>query len=166
MNEQLITYLNDHLAGANAGIELARRLEEAAKDDADRAALDGLAAEIEEDFGMLRSALHSMGGSANPVKQAAGWVAEKAHRIGVAAETASGDRDLARLLEAESLSLGVEGKLCLWVALLEVAEAYPRLAELDLPRLADRAREQRRRIEVVRLAAARRAFTPANQVVE
>lgn len=165
MSEQLTTYLNDHLGGASAGVELARRLEEAAKDGAGRGPLDGLTAEIGEDIETLRAALRAIGGSTNPVKRAAGWVAEKAHGIGVAVDTPMGDNDLARLLEADSLSLGVEGKRCLWLALIEVAEAYPKLAELDLPRLADRAREQRRRIEAVRLAAARRAFTPANQVV-
>jgi hypothetical protein len=167
MNERLATYLNDHLSGANAGVELARRLEQAVRDQPDGAVLDGLADEIAEDFETLRSALAAVGGSTNPVKQAAGWVAEKAHRVGVAIDTASEDSgDLARLLEAESLSLGVEGKLCLWLALLEVAGAYPSLAALDLPRLADRARNQRRRIEAVRLAAARRAFAPIGQVAE
>jgi hypothetical protein len=167
MNERLATYLNDHLSGANAGVELARRLEQAVRDQPDGAVLDGLADEIAEDSETLRSALAAVGGSTNPVKQAAGWVAEKAHRVGVAIDTASEDSDdLARLLEAESLSLGVEGKLCLWLALLEVAGAYPSLAALDLPRLADRARKQRRRIEAVRLAAARRAFAPVGQVAE
>jgi hypothetical protein len=167
MNERLATYLNDHLSGANAGVELARRLEQAVRDQPDGAVLDGLADEIAEDLETLRSALAAVGGSTNPVKQAAGWVAEKAHRVGVAIDTATEDGDdLARLLEAESLSLGVEGKLCLWLALLEVAGAYPSLAALDLPRLADRARNQRRRIEAVRLAAARRAFAPVGQVAE
>jgi hypothetical protein len=171
MNERLATYLNDHLGGANAGVELARRLEQAVRDQPDGASLDGLADEIAEDMETLRSVVGAIGGSTNPIKQAAGWVAEKAHRVGVAVDTAlgdgeSGDNDLTPLLEAESLSLGVEGKLCLWVALLEVAGAYPSLASLDLPRLADRARDQRRRIEVVRLAAARRAFAPVGQVAE
>jgi hypothetical protein len=65
------------------------------------------------------------------------------------------------LLQAESLSLGVEGKLCLWRALIEVAPSYPELAAVDLRKLADRALNQRRRLEVVRLAAARRAFATA-----
>jgi hypothetical protein len=63
------------------------------------------------------------------------------------------------LLETETLALGIEGKVALWEALLAVASAYPQLAESDLSRLAVRAREQRGRIETVRLAAARRSFT-------
>jgi hypothetical protein len=158
VNQGLATYLNDHLGGGNAGIELARRLEEATKGGPDEASLDGLAEEIEEDVETLRSVLHAIGGSSSAVKQAAGWVAEKAHRLGTAADAASGGPDLARLLEAESLLLGVEGKRCLWVALLQVAADYPALAALDLSRLIDRAGQQRERVEAVRLAAAQRAF--------
>jgi hypothetical protein len=158
VNQRLATYLNDHLGGANAGIELARRLEEATKTGPDGALLDGLAGEIEEDVETLRSALRAIGGSSSVVKQAAGWVADKAHRLGTVVDAASEGEDLARLLEADSLSLGVEGKRCLWVALLEVAEDYPALAALDLPRLIERAGQQRERIEAVRLATARRAF--------
>jgi hypothetical protein len=77
------------------------------------------------------------------------------------AEILTGSPHLTRLLQAESLSLGVEGKLCLWRALIEVAPSYPELAAVDLRKLADRALDQRRRLEVVRLAAARRAFATA-----
>jgi hypothetical protein len=158
VNQRLETYLNDHLGGANAGVELARRLEEATKNGPDGPLLDGLAGEIEEDVETLRSALRAIGGSSSVVKQAAGWIADKAHRLGTVVDAASGGEDLARLLEADSLSLGVEGKRCLWVALREVTEDYPALAALDLPRLIERAGQQRDRIEAVRLASARRAF--------
>jgi hypothetical protein len=63
------------------------------------------------------------------------------------------------LLQAESLALGIEGKRALWEALLEVAHAYPTLADTDLTQLVERARAQRERIEAVRLAAARRSLT-------
>jgi hypothetical protein len=66
------------------------------------------------------------------------------------------------LLETETLALGIEGKLALWAALLAVASAYPQLIEDDLVRLASRAREQRGRIETIRLAAARRSFASSD----
>ena len=56
------------------------------------------------------------------------------------------------------MALGIEGKLRLWAALSAVASGYPQLDGVDLSRLADRAREQRDRVETVRLAAAHRAF--------
>ncbi len=49
-----------------------------------------------------------------------------------------------------------------WRALIEVAPSDPQLAAVDLQRLVDRALNQRRRLEVVRLAAARRAFAAAD----
>jgi hypothetical protein len=76
----------------------------------------------------------------------------------VVAETLTAGPHLKRLLEAESMSLGVEGKLCLWLALIEMVPDYPQLTAVDLPVLAERARDQRRRIEAVRLAAVVRAF--------
>ncbi|MCU1665821.1 MAG: hypothetical protein JWR58_5886, partial [Pseudonocardia sp.] len=41
---------------------------------------------------------------------------------------------------------------------MEVVAAHPQLSAVDLPTLAERARNQRRRVEAVRLGAARRAF--------
>jgi hypothetical protein len=53
MSERLATYLNDHLGGANAGVELARRLEQAVRDQPDGAS------------------------PTNPTKQAEGWVTRR-----------------------------------------------------------------------------------------
>jgi hypothetical protein len=160
-NDQLSTYLNDHLGGARAGVEMARKLQEEIEGEPEADALGRLPEEIEEDLETLRGLIDSIGVTGHPLKQAAGWVAEKAHRVGIA-EIRTGSPHLSRMLQAETLSLGVEGKRCLWLALSEVASSYPELADLDLQKLVDRARDQRRRLEVVRLAAARRAFATAD----
>lgn len=156
--DELGTYLNDHLGGASAGVEMARRLQSEVEGDRDAEILGRLAEEIEEDVETLRRLVERLGSSQNPVKQAAGWIAEKVQRLGVA-EPITGSAHLTRLLMVESLSLGVEGKLGLWLALAEVVPAHPTLAEVDLSRLAERARDQRRRLEEVRLDVARRTFT-------
>jgi ABC-type hemin transport system ATPase subunit len=57
------------------------------------------------------------------------------------------------LLEFEALSLGVEGKRLLWVALAELRRSS--LAEFDFEALEQRAVAQRQGIEEQRLAAAR-----------
>lgn len=155
--DPLGTYLDDHLGGANAGVEMARTLQEAVTGEPDAALLGPIAADVEADLETLRRVVDLVGASGNPVKQAAGWVAEKAHRVGID-ERITGSPHLTRMLQAETLALGVEGKLALWLALLEVVDRRPELGALDLPALADRARDQRRRLEAVRLAAARRAF--------
>jgi hypothetical protein len=159
--DTLGTYLTDHLGGANAGVQIAQRLWELVGDGPDAAVVRGLPAEIEEDRDYLRNLVARLGGDRHRVKRAAGWVAGKVHRLAVD-ERVTGDRHLSTLREAESLSLGIEGKLNLWEALLAVRADRPQLVEHDLVRLATRAREQRRRVEVVRLAAARRAF-PASR---
>lgn len=159
--EVLGTYLNDHLAGANAGVEMAKRLHKGAAAGPDAAVLARLAEEIEQDRDELRGLVDQLGQAGHPVKKATGWLAGKAHRLAVG-ELLTGDEHLTTLLETETLALGVEGKLALWEALLAVASTYPQLVEDDLVRLAGRAREQRGRIETIRLAAARRAFTSSS----
>jgi hypothetical protein len=156
--DHLGTYLNDHLAGASAGVEMARQLEDAVRGTPYASALGPIAKDIEEDLETLRGLVDEMGVGQNPVKQAVGWVAEKAHRVGIH-ERMAGSRDLSLLLQAESVGLGVEGKLALWLALMEVVPAHPHLATVDLPSLAERARDQRRRVEIARLGAARATFT-------
>jgi hypothetical protein len=153
------TYLNDHLAGANAGVEMARRLHERAGAGPDAAALGRLAEEIEHDRNELRGLIEQLGEAGHPIKKAAGWFAGKAHRLAVTT-LLTGDEDLSMLLETETLALGITGKMALWQALLAVAPAYPQLVEADLIRLAARAREQHSQVETIRLAAARRSFTP------
>jgi hypothetical protein len=55
-------------------------------------------------------------------------------------------------------TLGIEGKRALWLALAAVAQAEPTLRVLDYERLARWAQEQRRRVEALRLATAKRAL--------
>jgi hypothetical protein len=150
------TYLNDHLAGANVGVELARRLHERAGTGPDAATLGRLAEEIENDRDELRGLIEQLGEAGHPVKKAAGWLTGKVHRL---TKLPRGGEGLGVLLETEALALGIEGKLKLWQALLAVAPAHPRLVETDLLRLAARAREQHGQIETIRVAVARRAFT-------
>jgi len=151
------TYLNDHLAGANVGVELARRLHERAGTGPDAATLGRLAEEIENDRDELRRLIEQLGEAGHPMKRAAGWLTGKVHRL--TAKLPRAGEGLGALLETEALALGIEGKLKLWQALLAVAPAHPRLVETDLIRLAAWAREQHGRIETIRVAVARRAFT-------
>jgi hypothetical protein len=155
--DALGTYLNGHLAGANAGVLMAHRLRKLVEDGPDAAVLAELPAEIEQDREYLRELVERLGASGHPVKKAAGWVAGKVHRLATA-RPVTRDRHLSVLLEAESLRLGIDGKLALWEALLAVAPGHWQLDDRDLVRLTARARAQRERIETVRRAAARRAF--------
>lgn len=155
--DTLGTYLNDHLGGANAGVEMARQLHQRAGSGPDAAELGRLADDIEHDRDELRALVEQLDKGGHPAKKAVGWIAGKAHQVAVD-ERLTGDEHLSMLLATESLALGIEGKIALWKALLAVEPAYPQLAGIDLGSLVDRARDQRGRIETVRLAAARRSF--------
>jgi hypothetical protein len=153
-DKPLDVYLNDHLAGARFGSDLARRL----AGRMDGTAMNALAEEIEEDRQTLQQLMDRLGTSRNAVKEAATWVAEKVSHVKLSGLTA-GHREFGLFMALETLSLGVEGKQSLWVALADIADHYPALREFDLVALRERAEAQRRVVEAERAAAARRAFT-------
>ena len=88
----------------------------------------------------------------------AAWTAEKAGRLKLNGQLL-GYSPLSRLVELEGLSLGVTGKLCLWLGLRAAYQDDPRLTGFDLEGLAKRARDQRQRLERVRRKAAVEALT-------
>jgi hypothetical protein len=156
-DEQLDVYLNDHLAGSAAGMELAEKL----RDNNQGTELGNLMAalhhDIEQDRATLEELMRHLEIERHPVKQAAGWMLEKLSRLRLN-PALTGSAELTRLLETEALSLGIEGKLAMWLALKEAAATDSRLAETDFDRLIDRARGQRQTLEPHRVAAALRAF--------
>jgi hypothetical protein len=140
--DPLATYLNDHLAGATAGVELARRL--ADRDEA----LGALADEIAEDRTALLYVMQRLAIRQDRAKSALGWGLAQAARLKFDGSP------LSRLEHLEALALGVEGKLALWQALRRACGHDPRLEDVDLPALIDRARSQRRTLERHRRRAA------------
>jgi hypothetical protein len=158
-NEALGIYLNDHLAGATAGVELAEKLRQSSQGTELGSVMAALHHDIEQDRAALEQLMERLGIRRHPVKQAAGWVFEKLSRLRFNTPL-TGDEQLTRLLETETLSLGIEGKLALWRSLKELAAADDRLAAADLDRLIDRAGQQRQTLEPYRLTAAAQAFSP------
>jgi hypothetical protein len=144
--DDLSVYLNDHLAGATAGVNLAHRAADAT-----------IAEEIEDDRATLIEIMDRLGVGQDPLKAALGWAAAHAARLRFAAELV-GHAPLSRLEQVESLALGVEGKLALWQALKRTHGVDPRLEGIDLDELITRARSQRRRLERLRMRAADDAF--------
>jgi hypothetical protein len=116
-----------------------------------------IASQVDEDRQTLLDLMERMGTSKNPVKQASGWLAEKASRVKFSGAV-SGEPDHGAFMALESLTLGVEGKMALWKALKEVANQYPPQASMNLDELIDRAEAQHSALEPARLAAARRAL--------
>jgi hypothetical protein len=157
--ELLGTYLNEHLAGSASGVELAERLCSDYEGTPLGTALRPLAHDIKEDRASLEDLMEGLGIEKSSVKQAVGWGLEKLSRLRINKQLI-GSSELTRLLQIETLSLGVEGKLAMWRALQEVAAVDARLAATDFDRLIARARQQRETLEPHRLEAAAKAFSP------
>jgi hypothetical protein len=150
-------YLNDHLAGATFGADLAAQIQGRTEGTPLGDVMAWIAPQIEEDRRTLTDVLELVGASKNAVKQATMWVAEKASRVKFSGKS-SGEAELGTFMALESLMLGVTGKLALWKALTQVADQYEALGNLNLDRLADRARAQLEALDRERLIASRGAL--------
>jgi hypothetical protein len=157
--ETLTTYLNDHLAGSVAAIELLDHLREVSRGTERERLFASLQAEIEEDRAVLLGLLRDLGGKESRVRKAAAWLTEKLGEAKLKLDD-PGSGEL-RLLEAlESLGLGILGKLALWRALEVAREQISELRKADFGRLKSRAQAQHERVEAERLRVARTAFGP------
>lgn len=156
-NKLLATYLNDHLAGANAGGELAQKVSTENSGTSLGVFLAELASDIEQDRVTLEGLMDRLGIEKDPIKTAAGWVFEKFSRLKLS-DALTGSNDLKHLLEFETLSLGIEGKLEMWRSLQQVSDQYAELGQVDLQSLIERAEGQRASLEEHRLTAARAAL--------
>lgn len=152
----LAVYLNDHLAGATLGVELARRLRGSnGRDDALGTPLTEICAEIEADRKALERLMEQLGIRRSLVKPAAAWTAEKLGRLKLNGQL-TGYSPLSRLVELELLAIGIEGKMQMWRA-LEGALGES-LGGFDFGQLVERAAGQRDRVEALHRIASARAF--------
>ena len=156
-DRSLDVYLNDHLAGATMGQDLADRLASRTEGTPFGPEMATIASEIAEDKETLEKLMEAVGTSRNPVKQGLAWISEKASRLPLSG-AGSGDSDLGTFLSLETLSLGVEGKISLWRVLDEVASRYPALTETDFASLITRGQRQRAALERERMSYGSRAL--------
>ena len=156
-NDHLSTYLNDHLAGAVAALDLLARLEAAQAGTPAASALAELRADIAADRQKLEALMARLEIDESRSRKALAWIAERATHLKLRLDDSS-DGALARLEALDALAVGVEGKRALWQALAAAADGSPGLEGVDYDRLTQRADEQRDRIEVLRLEAARSAL--------
>ena len=153
----LKTYLDDHLAGAEAGLQLAKDCLAHNPTGPLSTFLPELIDEIEEDHETLKDLHDRVPGRENPVKRTMTWLLSKMSRLKLESMLLQYN-DLTRLEELEGLLLGVRGKLALWEALDAAGLSGERFSDVDFRRLQERARRQRDRLEEHRRRAARNAF--------
>ena len=158
MNRKLLgIYLNDHLAGSTAGVELARRAAGANEGNEYGEFLAPLAHAIQEDRESLKDIMRRLEYGEDIPKKLGAWTFEKLGRLKPNGQL-TGYSPLSRMVELEGLALGITGKLALWKSLLEIVDEEPRLKADELTRLRDRAEQQQRDVEGHRLRAAQEAF--------
>jgi hypothetical protein len=153
----LAIYLNDHLAGATAGLELARRAAKSNRGSPYGSSLEELATAVEQDRDSLLAVMRSLEIGVDHLKVLGGWSAEKLGRLKLNGRLL-GYSPLSRVVELEALLLGVQGKLALWRSLEQLKPRRESLREFDFLALIGRAERQIRRLERDRLRAVREAL--------
>jgi len=155
----LAIYLNDHLAGAALGVELARRLRSSNRGDPEFGEpLARICGEIEEDRETLIRVMERLGVDRGPFKPALAVVGERLGRLKPNGQL-RGYSPLSRVLELEVLASGIGGKMQLWNGLEQ--SFGERLDGFDFHALAERADRQGQQVEDLHLAAAQRALPSA-----
>lgn len=158
-DDSLRVYLNDHLAGAEAGLQLARDCLAHNPTGPLSFFLSELVSEIDEDHKVLKDVYARVHSAENLPKKAMTWLLSKVSRLKLE-DAFSKYTDLTRLEELEGLALGIHGKRKLWAALEAARGTDERFRDVDFQALQQRARRQHDRIEHRRLEAARKALSP------
>jgi len=141
----LQVYLRDHHAAAAGGVALARRA---------LGAQDPIAARIARDRETLEEIMGQLGISANPLKVGLVRIVERLSRLKLNGRFVR-HSPLSRIVELETLVVGVRGKEALWTAL---RTAGVRLEGIDLDALVDSARAQGSELEARRVSAVSKVF--------
>jgi hypothetical protein len=148
-------YVNDHRAGAAAGLALAERMRRENEGTPLGDTLMELVSEIEEDGATLRDVANALGVRPDPVKVGAARAGEMISRLKLNGQI-RGYSPLSRVLEIETLMAGIDAKRLLWHSLR--AAQRPELERFDFAALAERALAQRERLEMHHRLATRVAF--------
>jgi hypothetical protein len=157
--KHLTTYMKDHFAGSVAAMELLNHLISSDPENSHEQFFVRLRNEVGEDQEVLQGLLHDLDSSDGALRNTTAFLSEKLARVKLLLEDPAGGQ-LARLEKLEALALGIEGKRALWRALLAIAQEIPAFHRVDFGRLEQRADDQRKRLEVRRIEAAREAFIP------
>jgi hypothetical protein len=157
-SDLLGVYLNDHLAGATAGVELARRISSSRDRPYLGESMDRIATEIVEDRAALVDIMRRLGVPVRRYKVYAGWAAERVARLKPNRHLISRS-PLSSVVELEALRIGVVGKAAAWRVLRELADRDSRLDPGRLDELLQRARRQMDRLERLRVRRAAQVLT-------
>jgi hypothetical protein len=159
MSEPLVTYLNDHLGGAQIAVQLLEAMRDQNDEQEFRQFASVLLPEIQADDLTLHHIAERIGSGPSAVKQVGAWLLEKAARLKLGH---TGSKNFELFESMELLALGIQGKLSLWKALQAASNSDARLREYDFETLIRRAEQQYGEVENHRLGLASVVLTPTN----
>ena len=156
--DRLAIYLQDHMAGSVAAMELLRHLKVIYPGTGMARFFGTLRTEIAADRRELRELMSGLRIPDKRPRKAAAWIAGKFTEIKLRLDDSL--RGPLFLLESlDAVGLGIQGKLALWRALDAAASVNPALQGIiDYQRLENRAKKQCEAVEILRLEAARAAL--------
>ncbi|WP_327281515.1 MULTISPECIES: hypothetical protein [unclassified Streptomyces] len=150
-------YLNDHLAGSTAGVDLLNRAANNHHGSPFGPPLERLAREVAQDRESLKDIMRTLDVPERRSRAALGWLGEKAGRLKLNGRLFSRS-PLSDVLELEAMRMGVQGKRSCWLTLHTLAASDRRLDAARLAGLLARAEEQSDVLEELRTRCAVRAF--------
>ncbi|UUY46248.1 hypothetical protein NRK68_02845 [Streptomyces yangpuensis] len=153
----LAIYLNDHLTGANGGVEVLRRAADAHRGGALGTSLESLAEQVAQDRLSLRTLMADLDVPVMRTRAALGRLAEKVGRLKLNGRILARS-PLSDVLELEAMRMGVEGKAACWRSLRSLARTDPRIDTALIEELLQRAEQQIRALEAMRSACASQLF--------
>lgn len=153
-HQALITYLHEHLSGADAALQVVEQLSAAHRRTEHGPLFARLALEFTEDRAVLLALSTELGASSWSLERTAGHTAGAALRAVAGSE--AGDLALLRTLEA--LAIGVQGKRCLWRLLEALASDGGLIGDLRFDDMETRAVRQWELIDAERQELARNIF--------
>jgi hypothetical protein len=156
--QALVIYLRDHLSGSDTALRIVQRLGSTHQGTEDGVLFRRLSEEFEQERSAVRALLTQLGASGRSIKRATGVASGIV--LSMTAGGEAGDLSLLRTLEA--LSIGVQGKRCMWRALQNLATAPATARGLDFVELEAQAIRQWEAIETRRRALAMQTFSMAS----
>ncbi|MDC0715181.1 hypothetical protein POL68_42425 [Stigmatella sp. ncwal1] len=159
MNVKLLgIYLNDHLAGSRFGLDLASRAARRNRGNAVGDFLSTLQTGLEQDRAVLERVMQGLSIPRDRLKEGTAWAVAWMERLKPNGGGLTGYSPLSRVMDLEALCIGTRGRICMWRALERLSRTEPRLAGMDFAACIERAEEQLKMLEQLRLRAADTAF--------
>jgi HAMP domain-containing protein len=155
--KHLTRYLNDHLAGSTAIINLLQHLERTRRGKDMHWFLVTLRGDVVADRVSLEGVMERAQVKKHRRRTATAWLIEKLSRMKLRSDD-NGDGALKFLEGLELVEVGIEGKRELWRALAATSGQMPMIKGIDFGQLIQRAEQQHERVEALRIETAKVAL--------